>query len=574
MALKSDLERILLEIDGQSYGEYKRIKNKFDYGEFSLQIDCVQGDPFAAPSLVRIFTKKEVTLFDDWFFEVESRSIALRDFLCRRFSEVCRKFHKSVGSGHSGVIGIDPPGQELISRSAVLFHEDRTCEVRFTVGLPANGRRILGKAAAEIFNLSIPYLFYESIPASALNLSDLRYHAEVNEDATYLRKELSKRGLVGFIADGSFLPRSSGIEDTPLERARGVEFESPPELREEFTLPHRGKISGLAVREGITLITGGGFHGKSTLLRALENGVYNHIPGDGREFVVCISDAVKIRAEDGRSVAGVDISTFINNLPSGVDTQFFSTTNASGSTSQAANIVENIELGCKVILIDEDTSATNFMVRDRRMQELIEDVDEPITPLLDQIREMRQNLGISMIAVIGGNGDYLDIADNVIGMKNYMPFSLTAKSKVICRKFPSIRKTRDPSKKGNVISRRNINFEGLSPSQGKRSTYIKVRTTKEMLYGDHVIVTSLCEQFVHPSQLRAIGWALRKMHSETNGLTDLVSAIKEIEKFVGQRGVERLTEEPLGDLSHFRKYELAQVINRIRDLSQCVSIKI
>ena len=101
----------------------------------------------------------------------------------------------------------------------------------------------------------------------------------------------------------------------------------------------------MGIRKGITLIVGGGYHGKSTLLKALEAGVYNHIAGDGREFVITDDTAFKLRAEDGRSITGVDISPFIKNLPNKKDTVHFSTEDASGSTSQAANLMEALESG-------------------------------------------------------------------------------------------------------------------------------------------------------------------------------------------------------------------------------------
>ena len=176
------------------------------------------------------------------------------------------------------------------------------------------------------------------------------------------------------------LPRRSGVDDRPLEGGGVVPFRSPESLRVVLQAPNAGSVPGMGVPVGVTLVVGGGFHGKSTLLRALEAGVYNHRPGDGRERVVSDPDTVKVRAEDGRAVAGVDISAFIDGLPLGQDTHHFTTPNASGSTSQAATIVEALESGAHALLVDEDTSATNFMLRDRRMQSLVPKDAEPITP--------------------------------------------------------------------------------------------------------------------------------------------------------------------------------------------------
>ncbi len=240
-------------------------------------------------------------------------------------------------------------------------------------------------------------------------------------------------GLVAFIANGAILPRESGVSEKPLTQG-ALPFLAPPSLEIEVELPNQGKIKGLGIKKGITLITGGGFHGKSTLLKALERGIYNHIPGDGREGVVTLESAVKIRAEDGRFIASTDISPFISNLPFNLDTQKFSTPNASGSTSQAANIIEALESKSKLLLLDEDTCATNFMIRDKRMQTLIHKEDEPITPFIDRVKELYTSFGVSTILVLGGCGDYLEVADTVIMMKNYKPLDVTLPAKKIIKR--------------------------------------------------------------------------------------------------------------------------------------------
>lgn len=206
------------------------------------------------------------------------------------------------------------------------------------------------------------------------------------------------------MADHSVLPRESGISSRPLKDS--VPFMSPQSLRVSMKLPHEGTIYGMGIPAGITLIVGGGYHGKSTLLNALELGVYNHIAGDGREYVITDDSALKLRSEDGRFIRNVDISLFINDLPNKKDTRCFSTEDASGSTSQAAGIVEGIEAGSKVFLLDEDTSATNFMVRDTFMQEVISREKEPITPFLERAGDLYEKAGISTILVAGSSGAF------------------------------------------------------------------------------------------------------------------------------------------------------------------------
>jgi predicted ABC-class ATPase len=265
-------------------------------------------------------------------------------------------------------------------------------EARLEVGLPAAGRRILGREAKEIFFDALPQIISSSLFFNDIPEKTLIKHVEIVEDQHFLRGELKKRKLVAFIANGSILPRESGVSQRPMRKG-AVPFVSPEKFQVEINLPHHGTVKGMGIPEGITLIVGGGFHGKSTLLQALQLGVYDHIAGDGREYVVTRQNAVKIKAENGRSIEKVNISPFINNLPRRQDTRAFSTENASGSTSQAANIMEALEIGTDLLLIDEDTSATNFMIRDGRMQQLVQKEKEPIIPFIDRVRALYEKKG-------------------------------------------------------------------------------------------------------------------------------------------------------------------------------------
>lgn len=241
----------------------------------------------------------------------------------------------------------------------------------FFVGLPSSGRNITSSVAKEMLFEELPAIVSASLFLENLDSERIYRHVKTTEDAEYLRNSLSSKNLVAFIADGSILPRRSGVDERPLEPNNAIPFRSPDTMRFEFQLPNRGKITGMGIEKGITLIVGGGYHGKSTLLHALELGIYNHIPEDGREFCVSLPDSVKVRASNGRYVANVDISPFLQNMPFQMDTSCFSTENASGSTSQASSISESIEAGASAFYMDEDTCAANFMIRDRRMQELV-----------------------------------------------------------------------------------------------------------------------------------------------------------------------------------------------------------
>ncbi|MEE8472125.1 MAG: ABC-ATPase domain-containing protein, partial [Dehalococcoidia bacterium] len=442
MFMAEDLRKILRRIDGRGYRAYSDIVGAYEFPGYTLLVDHVQGDPFASPSRVRVRVSGREAGFPPDTRSGKSREIALRDLLTRRFFDAARRFCRgNRGTGSSGVISIDRPGQETLERTSALVAEQYV-EARFVMGLPARGRTVSGRDAEAMFFEELPQIVRASLFYESLDEKTLYEFIETAEDADSLREQLDPLGLVAFVADGAILPRASGVDPRPLAGDprlpagdRVVPFESPQSLRVQVVLPNRGAVAGMGIPRGVTLIVGGGYHGKSTLLRALEVGVYNHIPGDGRELVVVHPSALKIRAEDGRRIEKVDISPFITNLPQGRDTGAFSTEDASGSTSQAANIIEGLEAGAGVLLIDEDTSATNFMIRDHRMQELVSKDKEPITPFIDKVRQLYADLGVSTVLVIGGSGDYFDVADRVICMVDYRPYDLTRESRAIARKY-------------------------------------------------------------------------------------------------------------------------------------------
>ena len=377
---ENELKSTLRRIDGRGYPAYRDLKGTWRLSAYTLEVRRVQGDPFAAPSRVAVVLDPARAGYDAATLATPSRRTGLSCLLARTFAAAAGRTRRGTGSGRSGEIAMADPGQVVIRNTAVLVGADGTIEARFTIGLPAAGRRILGRAAERLLLDTLPALVQSTLPHRAHAAGTLVRHAHVNEDADHMRGQLDGRGLVAFIADGSILPRRSGIDDRPLAAGRATPFESPPGLRVTLDRANAPPISGMGIARGVTLLVGGGYHGKSTVLDAVARGVYNHRPGDGRECVVTDPSAMKVQAEDGRSVVGVDISPFIGALPGGQDTRAFSTPNASGSTSQAAAIIEALEARSRLLLIDEDTAATNFMIRDRRMQALVKGDDEPITP--------------------------------------------------------------------------------------------------------------------------------------------------------------------------------------------------
>ena len=530
-----NLQVLLTQIDGKGYKAYKALQGEYDFADYQLSIDHVQGDPFADPSRIRVMVPAEKAGFAKSLFNTPTRHIALEDYLSRAVAAAIKRHVKGQrGSGKSGQIAIATSGQQVLQRNALLFKE-----------LPA------------VVNAA---LYHCRLDANALEC-----HIDMVEDQDFLRRWLAGEGLVAFIADDAVLPRLSGVDDKPMQKD-AIPFRTPASLAREVVLPHAGKVRGMGIPTGVNLIVGGGFHGKSTLLNALERGIYNHIPGDGREKVVSLESAVKIRAEDGRAISRVNISPFIDNLPFGRDTQLFSTENACGSTSQAANIIEALECGAKLLLIDEDTSATNFMIRDQRMQALVSKEKEPITPLSHRIRELYDAYGVSTILVMGGSGDYFSEADTVITMDAYQPHEVTAEAKALA--VPLNRERTEPSVPIPLASSQRRPEPGsLSPYRDNHRLKIQAIGVDKLIYGRQEIDLSGVEQLLDKGQCLAIGYLIH-YYAEHYAAKEcgLIEGIQQVLATVENRGLDILPPFIHGSLALPRLHETVAVVNRMRCL--------
>ncbi|TDT51341.1 ABC-ATPase domain-containing protein [Fonticella tunisiensis] len=560
------LRNKLVEIDRKGYKAYKEITGTYKGDDYLLHIDYVQPDPFANPSRIRVELPKDVTKYKEEWYNLKHRRIAFEDFLTRQMVIKLKGFKQDrSGTGKSGLIFIDRPGQEVLERTSVKVGS-KGVEVRLSIGLPASGRTILGSNAEELLCRVIPSLVKDALLKFDERL--LMKHLVLSDNQNAIRNFLRDNNYVCFIGNDSILPRESGISDLPLKNGRAVPFHSPSSLEIEIPLPDGSSIKGMGIPEGVTLIVGGGYHGKSTLLNAIERGVYNHIPGDGREYVITNDTAFKIRAEDGRRIEKVNISPFINNLPFEKDTTRFSTEDASGSTSQAANIIEALEAGCKVLLIDEDTSATNFMIRDARMQQLVSKDKEPITPFIDRVRQLYEEHKVSTILVIGGSGDYFDVADNVIMMDEYIPFDVTLKAKEISNSIKNMRKSQIDDN-FNYITPRYIKKQGLNPLADKKEK-VDTKGLHTIIYGTGIINLSFVEQLVDESQTRSIAYMIRYIYNKLlKDSAPLHDVIDMLYRDIDEKGLDIISpyfgKHP-GDLALPRKLELSAAINRMRSL--------
>ena len=565
MKMAEELQRELRSINRKSYPAYKGLKGAYQFPDYQLFIEHVQGDPFAAPSALRIFVPHSKAKFPERYYWDKCSKVALQDALLRRFAEISAKFcYQAKGSGKSGVIQVSHCGQEVLERTACQIQpENGNILLRMEIGFPANGRTINARELEKILFDFVPECVKASLFYKNLDAKRLRRIVDLAEDQEYIRKELPKRGLCAFVANGSVLPRESGISSRPMRD--GIAFQSPKEQEVTLELPHKGKITGMGIRKGITLIVGGGYHGKSTLLKALELGVYNHIAGDGREYVITDATAVKLRAEDGRSIQKTDISMFINDLPNRKDTTSFCTEDASGSTSQAANVIEGIEAGTSLFLIDEDTSATNFMIRDELMQRVIHREMEPITPFIERIRELYENYGISTVIVAGSSGAYFHIADSIIQMDRYVPKDITVRAKKEAENFPQISVPEQPAEKPTYdrVPRPDKAFRGNDrikmKTMGKESVMIN-RDTIDLRY---------LEQIADNEQVAALGYCVRYAQKHLiDGKKNLIQIVDELEEVMQNKSLAELCESTssVSCMAVPRRQEIFACFDRYRAL--------
>ena len=564
MKTSTDLRELLNRIDHRGYPAYKDTRGSWQFEGYMLSIDHVQGDPFAAPSKVSVHVPGKLAGFPTELYDKKHKRIALQDYLIRQFSRQVQSFtFKAKGSGKSGLLSVSRCGQEILERTACEIDKNGMVIVRMEVGFPANGRTINARELCKILFEFLPGCVKKSLYYSALDAKAVQKNKELSEDQQFIRQELTRLNLSAFVANKSILPRESGVTDRPMKGS--VPFQSPESMEVTLNLPYHGDITGMGIPQGITLVVGGGYHGKSTLLKALELGVYNHIAGDGREYVITDGTAMKIRAEDGRSIKQVDISMFINNLPNRKDTLHFCTEDASGSTSQAANVVEAIETGSNLLLIDEDTSATNFMIRDELMQRVVNRKSEPITPFIDRVQELSNKRNISTILVAGSSGSYFHKADCIIQMDHYLPKDITAFAKGEAAAFPLPEEPVSPANEPSY--QRIVKVDGAF----RKNDRIKIKTQGKdsIVINKDTIDLRYVEQLTDMEQLGTLGQLMKYAQLHLfDGKRTLGDAAEELGKILDEKGISAVCEGNYvpGGYAMPRKQEIYACLNRYRQL--------
>lgn len=569
------LRRELHRLDGRGYPGYRSLQGTWDLGTARLHVDHVQSDPYAPASKVRVEIDRATTGLPAELIAGAPQRVALCDYLLRRFHEALGggAGGRSTG-GKGGGLRVMAPGQQILERTGVVIGE-HGLEVRFEAALPANGRRIRGAAAAALLTEAIPAAVHSSLLARSLDLAALRRHVQLYLDQLALQEQLAGRGLVAFVGEAAVLPRAAGDSQRPMTRGARP-LRCPEGLRVLFELPSGRTVSGMGIPEGITLIVGGGYHGKSTLLAALERGVHPHIAGDGREWVLTRADAASIRAEEGRSVSGVDLSTFLADLPSGADTRCFATADASGSTSQAAGVLEALEAGASTLLLDEDTSAANFMHRDARMRALIPADREPITPFAERVRALHRRRGVSTVLVAGGSGAFFETADLVLAMESYQPRDVTAEARRIAARDPAPPvepETEEGADPFAAIGRRVLPAgalgAGSARSRSSRSSgSSRARGLRIIRRPGGDIDLAAVSQLMETGQTQAIALALDLLGRHLDGRRTVAEAVERVLETIERDGLDGLSPfsgHP-GDLAMPRRAELHAALNRCREL--------
>ena len=586
----NELTSHLHAIDGRSYAAYKAIVGRYRSPlGWVLYIDRIQPDPYAPPTAIRVVlplaltgadarltgtnetltgTNEPLTGTNSHLTASPTRAVALRDYLARTLRELLK----------GQAISIAPAGQEILERSSVNLHETWQddfstpafsapgpyLELRLRWSLPAFGREIAGRQAARNLNLDLA----RAVASLDLRESELGAeawkHCQVAEDHAALQEILVERGWVAFLADGANLARRSGVSQLPLEG--GVPLTAPETLAQTVQLPHAGAVRGTAIPAGVTVIAGGGYHGKSTLLNAIARGIYPHIPGDGRELVATVPEAMAVRAADGRAVTGVDLRPFISHLPGrDADPAQFTTANASGSTSQAASIMESLELWGQpaqaALLLDEDTCATNLLIRDQRMRALVSSEREPITPLVDRIRALHRERGISTLIVMGGSGDYLDVADQVLIMDSYRLVDATAQARQVCASQPRV----DTSLPDFPLPAQRLPQSPEAKRRGPSRT--RALGTQRLVLDRHEVDVADVSGLVDEGQALAVAWALRALlERHFDGRTSLSQALAQVAKRLDDVGLDALGEAHPAFLVRPRLVDVGAAVNRLRSL--------
>ncbi|MDR7421842.1 MAG: ABC-ATPase domain-containing protein [Armatimonadota bacterium] len=552
----------LIVSNGKGVQVYKTLAGAYRFERYELHLDQIHPDPLAPTCLARVRVDQAEAQIPRALWEAPDARVAVEDFLARCVRDAIGRYGRTRWSGRITPLHIDAGGQEILPRTACAVGED-TVEVRLTIALPAEGRKVLAKPAQALFFEDLPAVVDAGLLWAHLDGEAGRRHCETYLDYLALRDALPVHGLVAFVADGSVLAREAGASGRPMRGGRAAAMHAPDELAVTVHLPHRGLVRGLGIRAGVTMITGGLASGKSTLLAAIAHGVYAHVPGDGRELVATVPDAVALRADPGRRVERVDVSGFVHALSPGMDVTALVAERASGVLAMAAGVAEALEVGTTLLLVDEDESAIAFLARDPVMLELLPAAAAALSPLVERVRALWEIHRISTVIATGALGEYLPVADAVIVIDGFQPASGTARARELAAgAAPAGRPFERPAPRCALA-------RGIGGVRG-RGLRTEVRWRQTLSVGRDVVDLDGLPQLADAAQARAAGDAV--LYAVERGYVDGEASVAEIvdrtlaDVAAGGLGVLAPHPEHPADYALPRRQEVAAVLNRLRSL--------
>ncbi|VGO12027.1 hypothetical protein PDESU_00576 [Pontiella desulfatans] len=566
---KKEFYNLLSGLDGQPYSEYQQLVGDFDFSRYVIKCTGIdfESEELASP-VFSIRIPQTIAEIPEYLFDSPVRRTAMEDLLLRRLAS---NINKIANYDHNGVarrhVGVSAPNQKILPRNALLLTKEYI-EVRLEVSLPVqsvvvDGEHILsidGEMAQQIFFEDLPEVVSNSLLYCNIEAADADEHVNNMEDADRLRQYLGASGQVAFVAEGALVTRLPGQDIPDYERLSPVEVDAS--LVEEVEVPHAGTVSGLGIPNGLTLILGESNSGRVDLMDAIAQGIYNHVPGDGREHVVTVADAVNIRSEVGRSIQQVDISAFAKALPDGGNPASYSSKSSGSFSSQAASTVEALEAGARVLLFDEHSSSSTFLSSDTRVSSLIGESSR--NTLAARARQMVDELGISIV-VAGSSlvAEFIPIADKVLKVENFCVSDITEVAKALDIVPSTVADS--TVNLGTMLSRsRWIMPSSIDPSVGRDDLVIESDEGDYLQFGRSIVDLDAVRQIADADQARAIGFVLyyAKLRYMDEGYP-LREILDLVDRDLSNEGLNALIRDPRGDLARPRRYEVAAALNRL-----------
>jgi len=554
---KLEFYNILKEVDGREPVDLTRLLGDYDFNRYVVKItQAPQGtDEIQLPVVVRV--THSVAGFPEKLLSSPIRRTALEDFLTRKLSAAIESQATFDASGTARRRIILPrPGQKILPRSTIQITDEFT-DIRLAMLIPTQRGRIDGIALQSVFFDDLPMIVQEALLYCNMDSTEVESFVGLMEDADDIRQSLAQRGLVGFVGSGAMIDRAPGTDVPSYESERTLVID--PALQISFDTPHHGSISGVGITSGVTLILGDMFSGRIELMQALASGIYNHIPGDGREYIVTMPDTVYIASEPGRSVHRVDLGCFLAE-------QDYSSISAGPYHSQAASLIEALEVGARVIIMDESDSCPGFFGGDDRVQSLLGE-REGIASLASRARQLAQELGVSTI--IGGHAavaSFIPIADTILSIKDGVITNITKEAKASLSSIPE--PSVPPYDFTQLIeTARWVIPSSIDASVGRMDGVIHVEDTGTVTFGRYTIRLGITHQVADIQQTLTLGliieYARQRYLDKPRPLRELLDLV---ERDLSTEGLEQITREVRGDLARPRRYEIAAALNRLPSL--------